>query len=308
MATTTALTTTYAGKFAGEYIRGAMYAIKSLEGLTVKENIAYKEVVKKLVDTVTFAAPTCDRDATGTVTITERILTLEWFEVVRNLCKKDFYADWEVDQMGAGLDTLPSALVDAVMENMLAGIAQQEEFNIWEGVNATAGQHDGLITLMLADATVIDVSSADAITSSTIVADLKRTLDASVASTKGVALHGSAELPQFYLGTKAYIFWQQAQAALGNNNLYEQGGKINDTYLGVYKINHCPGMAANTIVMAQPSNLWFGTTLTNQMNQVGVYDLESIGQQNVKFVANFAFAVQYGFGDEITLYRYPENS
>ncbi len=48
MATTANLTTTYAGKYAGEYIKAAFLANESLQHVTVKENIDYKAVVKKL--------------------------------------------------------------------------------------------------------------------------------------------------------------------------------------------------------------------------------------------------------------------
>ena len=48
MATTTSLTTTYAGEFAGKYIGAALLSGNTLaqEGVTVKTNIKYKEVVK----------------------------------------------------------------------------------------------------------------------------------------------------------------------------------------------------------------------------------------------------------------------
>ena len=75
MATTTSLTTTFAGKEAGAYIKSAFYANETLKYITVKENIDYKQVVRKLVDTITFADDTCDFTPTGTVTLTERILT-----------------------------------------------------------------------------------------------------------------------------------------------------------------------------------------------------------------------------------------
>ena len=87
MATTMNLTTTYSGKYAGEYIKAAFLANESLQHVTVKENIDYRAVVKKLVDDISFEAPTCDFAALGTITITERTLTLEKFQVQRNICK-----------------------------------------------------------------------------------------------------------------------------------------------------------------------------------------------------------------------------
>lgn len=48
LATTTNITTTYAGEFAGEYIAAALFSASTIDdgGLTIKPNIAYKEVIK----------------------------------------------------------------------------------------------------------------------------------------------------------------------------------------------------------------------------------------------------------------------
>ena len=48
MATTTSITTTYAGEFAGEYIAAALLSGVTLSqgGVTIKPNIKFKEVIK----------------------------------------------------------------------------------------------------------------------------------------------------------------------------------------------------------------------------------------------------------------------
>ena len=90
MATTLSLTTTYAGELAGEIVKKALLQNTSMQYVNLRENIPYKSVVRKIDDTVTFAAGTCDFTPTGTVTLTERILTLEEFQVQRENCKKRF--------------------------------------------------------------------------------------------------------------------------------------------------------------------------------------------------------------------------
>ena len=49
MATTTSITTSYAGEFAGEYIAAALLSGVTLSqgGVSIKPNIKFKEVVKK---------------------------------------------------------------------------------------------------------------------------------------------------------------------------------------------------------------------------------------------------------------------
>ena len=58
MATSTSITTTYAGEFAGEYISAALLSGATIEGggITVKPNVKFKEVIKK-VDTNAIAVP-----------------------------------------------------------------------------------------------------------------------------------------------------------------------------------------------------------------------------------------------------------
>jgi hypothetical protein len=92
MATTTSITTTYAGQFAGKYISAALLSASTIEngGIEVKPNIAFKEVIKKLATNDLVKDATCDFDATSTVTLTERIITPEEFQINLQLCKKDF--------------------------------------------------------------------------------------------------------------------------------------------------------------------------------------------------------------------------
>ena len=49
MATTTSITTTYAGEFAGDYISAALLSGVTIDngGITVKPNVKFKEVIKK---------------------------------------------------------------------------------------------------------------------------------------------------------------------------------------------------------------------------------------------------------------------
>jgi hypothetical protein len=295
MATVTSLTTTYAGKYAGEYIRQAFLANESLQYVTVKENIDYKAVVKKLVDTVTFAAPTCDFTPTGTVTITERVLTLEKFQVQRELCKKDFLTDWAANDAQNG--RLEGALVDTLVANMLAGIAAKNETLIWSGVNGNTGEYDGLITQIDADNTVNFVSSPVALTANNIIAKIELLL-----AEVPTAVENSTEKPLLYMNKKTFHLYRQANAAAGNGWYTYAGPAVEPTFMGIYDIAICPGMPDNTMIVSQKSNLWFGTNLLSDWNSIQVVDMEQWAEENVRFSAKFLAGVQYGFGNEIAAY------
>ena len=152
MATTTSITTTYAGEFAGQYISAALLSAPTIEngGIEIKTNIKYKEVIKKIATDDLLKNATCDFDPTSTVTLTERIIQPEEFQVNLSLCKKDFRSDWESLSMGVGaFDQLPTNFADFLIGHVAAKVAQANEINIWRGANATAGQFDGFIYTFL---------------------------------------------------------------------------------------------------------------------------------------------------------------
>ena len=164
MATTTSITTTYAGEFAGKYLAAALLSAPTLEqgGVSILPNVAYKQVMQKVATGNIVANATCDFTTSGTVTLTERVLTTEEFQVNIELCKLDLAQSWQSAEMGySAFKTLPKSFADFLIAHVAAKVAAKIETTIWAGTNATAGEFDGFKTLMLADASVIDVASPE---------------------------------------------------------------------------------------------------------------------------------------------------
>ncbi len=95
----TSITTTYAGEFAGKYISAALLSADTIEGggITVKPNVKFKEVMKTLSTNALVKDAACDFADQSTVTLAERILQPEEFQVNLELCKKDFHNDFYGD-------------------------------------------------------------------------------------------------------------------------------------------------------------------------------------------------------------------
>ncbi len=307
MATTTSITTTYAGQSAGKYISAALLSASTIEngGIEVKPNVKYKEVIKKLATNDLVKDATCDFDATSTVTLTERILQVEEYQINLSLCKKDFRSDWEAIQMGySAFDTLPPSFQDFLLAHVAAKAAQNNEISIWRGVNATAGQFDGLVTLATADATVVDVAG-EAITAANVIAEMGSVIDAIPSE-----LYGQEDL-YLYVSqnvARAYVralggFAASGLGANGTNAMGTQwfnNGSL--TFDGV-KIFVANGLADNYMMAAQKSNLYFGTGLLSDHNEVKVIDMADLdGSQNVRIVMRFTAGVNYGIGSDIVLY------
>jgi len=294
----TNLTKSYAGKYAGEYLRAAFLANDTLQNITVKENIDYRQVVKKLVADISFAEPTCSWSPEGDVTITERWLTLTKFQIQRELCAVDFLADWAAADAQKG--KLEPALVENMIANMLEGIAQNNEQVIWTG-NATANpgtEYDGFLTLLDADGTVIK-PTAVAIDKTNVFAKLE-----TVVAAMPTAVKYASEKPVIYMDPASWEAFMNANMAAGNGWYTYGGAEVPKKYMGLFDIVVCPGMPVgeSTVVFARKSNLWFGTNLLNDWNNIQVIDMTQFGEENYRFNAKFLAGAQFGLGPEIVAY------
>ena len=315
LATTTNITTTYAGEFAGEYIAAALLSASTIDdgGVTVKANIAFKEVIKKLATTAIVQSASCDFDPQSTITLTERIIQPTELQVNLQLCKYDFVNDWESQSMGFGLgQTLPPKFSDFLIAHVASEVAQNTEFCIWQGdtAGATYTSFDGFEKIIAAAVVAGDVPAAQAIasvalTSANIIDKLSEVVDAIPG-----ALYGKEDL-FLYIGTKAAKLYVQALGGFGANGLGANGvanmgtqwwnnGSL--TISGV-KIFVCPGMSPNKMYAAQRSNLYFGTGLLNSTQEVKVLDMADLdGSNNVRMIMRFTASVQFGIASDIVEY------
>jgi len=303
----TSITTTYAGEFAGKYISAALLSADTIEGggITVKPNVKYKEVMKTLSTNALVKDAACDFADQSTVTLAERVLQPEEFQVNLELCKKDFHNDWEAIQMGySAFDSLPPSFADYVIGHIAAKVAQKTEETIWTGVTANAGEFDGFATLLAADATVIDVVGTT-VTAANVIDELGKVVDAiptSVYGKEDLYIYVSQNIARAYVRALGG-FGASGLGANGVNNAgttWYNGGDL--AFDGV-KLFVCSGMADNDMVAAQKSNLFFGTGLLADHNEVKLIDMADLdGSQNVRVVMRFTAGVQYGIGADIVYY------
>ena len=315
LATAVNITTTYAGEFAGEYIAAALLSASTIDdgGLTVKANISYKEVIKKLATGNLVSPASCDFTPNSSVTLTERIIQPVELQVNLQLCKYDFVNDWESQSMGYGLgQALPPKFSDFMIAHVASEVAQNTEFCIWQGDTAAGSNNsfDGFEKLIAAAALAGDIPAgqqvaAGVLDAANIVTELSKVVDAIPAS-----LYGKEDL-FLYVGSAAAKFYVQALGGFGANGLGANGvsnmgtqwwnnGSL--TVNGV-KIFVCPGMSANKMYAAQRSNLYFGTGLLNDTNAVKVLDMADLdASNNVRMVMRFTSAVQFGIASDIVEY------
>jgi len=311
MATSTSITTSYAGEFAGKYISAALLSGDTLDkgNIEIKPNVKYKEVIKTFAsDSNVIKDATCDFTDTATITLDERVLQPEEFQVNLELCKKDFRSDWEAIQMGySAYDNLPPKFSDFLIGHVAAKVAQKTEQNIWGGVNGNAGEFDGFTVTMAADSDVNDAAngSETSFTSSNIVTLLSNVVDAIPN-----AVYGKEDL-KIYVPPVAWQAYIRSLGGYGANGLGAAGYKSegnqwynNNASLSFEGIEvvYTPGMPTDHIVAGQKSNLYFGTGLISDHNEVKVLDMADLdGSQNVRVIMRFTAGIQYGIGSDLVL-------
>ena len=306
MATTTNVTTTYAGEFALPYIQAALLNPSTIRngGVTVKPNVKFKQVLKKVAMSDLIKDGSCDFTPTGTITLTENILQPEEFQVNFTLCKQDFRDDWEAISMGLSAhDNLPPNLADFIIAKTAAEVASANETIIWQGATATAGEYDGFTTRFAADASVVDVVGTT-VTAANVITELGKVVDAIPA-----AIYGKEDL-YIYVSNNIYRAYVRALGGFGASGLGANGfeGRGNNQILGDLafdgvKLFLAEGLPSNEMVAAQASNLFFGTSLMSDWNEVKVLDMADLdGSQNVRFVMRYTANVNYAYGAEVVYY------
>tara|TARA_R110000824_G_scaffold110414_2_gene258370 strand:- start:42 stop:959 length:918 start_codon:yes stop_codon:yes gene_type:complete len=296
-------TSNYAGKAAGFYISAALKEATSLDYLTAIENVKFKSNIQKMDATVSpIAAATCDFTGAGTLALTEKVLEPTNLQINLDLCKSTLLDSWEALQMRAGAGAPPPASFDDyVISYMGEIIANQTENDIWTGVVA-GGQFNGFCgaatgyLLPGVDATVIQSAATGAYTAANIIANLQTAASDLAANIPGVLRKEDLHI---YMNAKTYSFYVSAISTLGYVNAYNMNGTYEPVFEG-YKIAVCPGMIDNQVVIAEKSNLFFGTDLLSDATRIQLLDMANLdGSDNMRMVCRYSAGVQTGIGADI---------
>ena len=310
MATTTSITTTYAGESAGQYISAALLSGSTIEngGVTVKPNVKFKEVIKKLSTNDIVKDASCDFDATSTITLTERILQPEYQQVNLQLCKKDFISDWEAISMGySAHHDLPSSFSDFLIAHVAAKVADRTERSLWSGDTATNGQFNGITKLVSEDAALPAAQeiAGTTVTSSNVITELGSIVDA-IPST----LYGEEDM-FIYVSqniARAYVralggFGASGLGAAGTNAQGTQWWNNGSLSFDGVKLFVANGLGDNDAIATTKSNLFFGTGLLADHNEVKVLDMADLdGSDNVRVVMRFTAGAQIGVIEDVVTY------
>lgn len=276
MATSTTVTSNYAGKAAGEIIGHAFKDGSTLNmGLvTIAPNVNYKHNLRKIQYTDGTIDYTCGFIPSGAIELSNKVIEPKKLMNPFKICKEQFRATWSEDLMGASASNpnAPSDIMEAITMEVLASQAELVDSDIWVGTDV-AGHFPGLIPQFTADANVIKdgnglTAPGAATTESNVLAHIKLALAAVPVAlrAKDLVIAVSPDVYQFYW------FYLSTQGIIntGNNEQKQVG-------FGRYMISEVQGLPDNTIVIYEKKNVVFATGLEADFNEVSIVDEDEIG-------------------------------
>ena len=318
----TSITTSYVGEFAGKYVAAALLSAPTIEkgGVTVLPNVRYKQVLQKVADTQLVRNATCNFTDASTITLTERVLTVKDLQVNLELCKADYFQTWQAAELGfSNFKELPKSFADYMIARVAERVANNMEIAFWTGSTLTNGSFDGISTTVALDAALPPAQevAGTTVTAINVVTEMGKIVDAIPS-----ALYGNPNL-RIYVPTnmaKAYVralggfsTVSGASAAVSpapgvggmSTTWYNQGALSFD---GI-EIFWAPGLASNTAIATTTDNLFFGTSVLSDLNEVKVIDMADIdGSQNVRMIMRFVGGAQYGAVENVVTYGITNNA
>jgi len=240
------------------------------------------------------------------------VLTPKELQVNLSLCKQEFLSSWEALSLGySAFDEIPRNFNDYLVSYVGGMVAEATETAIWQGTSAN-GSFPGFENAFSASAATLITSAVQpartggdgaiisgSITSANVVDKLTAVYD-----TISSEVFGKEDLV-IYGGTNVIKAYQSALSGVTNvgsfNNQLNVGEKPSN-FQGI-EIVLAPGMSANAIVAAQKSNLFFGTGLLSDYNEVRVLDMADLdGSQNYRVIMRYTAGTQFGVASDIVYY------
>jgi hypothetical protein len=290
-----------------KYIAAALLSATTLDNknITILPNVKYKQVIQKIdVDSIINDA-SCNFVTSGTVALSERIIEPKELQVNLELCKQEFVDSWEALQLGySAFDEIPASFNDFLISYVGGKVAQATEQSIWTGNAATNGQFGGLLPALSASAAaggtgaVIKSAASGSITAANVLTKLDALVNAIPE-----AVYGKEDLV-IYIPTNVAKAYQQALSGQGTVNGYNNQMNVGEkpfNFNGI-ELVWSPGMTSSYLVAAQKSNLFFGTGLLSDYNEVRVLDMANLdGSQNYRVIMRYTAGTQFGIGQDIAI-------
>lgn len=241
----------------------------------------------------------CNISATGTLTLDQKSLEVCNLAVKVPICVTDYEANYLSESMKPGSNTeenFPNGFVDYLFNLVAEKISEQTEELLWQGdtVASPSTKCDGIIKKLLADDTVVDISTATTLTKSNIIGEIEKVYDA-IPTT--ISEGGKCVI---FISRTAAKLYREALVAANPALIAYNNGDFTLRYIDV-ELVVAPGMPRNRMVGCDPNNLWYGTDLVSDEKELSLIK-DPLNPKSYYVMTAFKWGVQFGVGREIVLY------
>jgi len=304
MATTLNVSSNYAGQVAGEIIGKAFKESDTIKRglINIIPNVDFQISIRKIEFTNGLKNYACGFAPTGTVTLSEKLLTPKKLDLPLEICKENLRQTWSSASMGfsAHNDVMPKDIETALIAEVLGDVSEVTESDIWNGDGDANGHFGGFTPLFDADGDVIKANNGivpleAAIDKDNVVAEIEKVLNAIP-----VAVRKS---PNLVIGVSDNVALAYTQALVSAGISNGLGGNDMQLRYGRYVLEIIGGLADNTFVAYEKKNLNFGTGLLSDHNEIRIKDMDEVDLSGfVRFRMVYTAGVQYANSNEIVWY------
>ncbi len=307
MATTVTVNSNYVGKEAGEIIRRAFAEADTLRLNLVSSlvDIDFQVHLRQFQYANGITGYTCGFTPQGSVTLSEKTLTPKKHKNELEICKEDLRQIWSSATMGfsAHNNNMPTDVEQALLAEILDDQAVWLDGKIWNADSSGSDEFDGFLTLFDSDGNIIKANNgitpigAD-ITESNVESELKKALAVIPKSIRRDNLKVVVSSDVF----QAYSFYLVSKGIANDGTADSKVAKF-----GKYELTENNGLPSNTILAYDVKNLYFGTGLMQDHNEIRIKDMdESDLTGQVRYKQVFTAGVQYVNPAEIVWYKSDE--
>jgi hypothetical protein len=299
---------TYAGEAARPYVAAAILSADTIANnyVSVLQNVHSKAVLRKFSGAAIQANDDCafSTPAAGQLTLGESVLTATALKVNEQVCNEDLRATWEGALMNGQNSGAPADFTTYVAQYVAAKVAESIEGNLWQGNYDADGSGGGSATYTSFDGLCEVIKDAAGSLGYNGTAAGAFTADAD--GTTGIlthlddAVHNAPSTVQsdngsvVYMSRKSLFLLQRAMAGLGTSTVSPVfvGSDRPLTYLG-FNIVAPAGMPNDTIVFANPNQLYFGTDLLTDHINASILNLRDVtGDDVTRVIMQFSGGAQ----------------
>lgn len=295
-------TVTYTGRDLDGFYSTALLTGDTKSLIRLVPNVKSKVKLASLNMSGMFAADNCEFSDTGVASLSQKTLEVCPIKINLSFCERDFEANYLSEQLRAGSNksgNIPKSFTDYMLNQVALNTSAYTEKLLWQGdtTNSPADLCDGLLTHFDDDSTIGTVNAVSGgITVANVIAEVGKVYDAipcTIIDNKKVVIFVSCKIGKAY---------KQALAGLNNFFATYNTGDLTLSYLDT-KLIVSKGLPDDQMVACDPQNLWFGTDLVSDENDLMFIPQKAIsGAPTVRIAGSFKFGTQFGSSTEIVWY------